>query len=99
MAWIAPLAATLLGIVYVTPVSPAVPTGCNYRGQHYQTDQHFQPSPCEHCFCGRDGQAACAVTDCPYMVCVDAVNDPKECCPVCPNGEDIWIGFFRQTFG
>merc|ERR1712226_297275 len=60
--------------------------GCTQHGHTYAVGESFQPSPCEHCFCSPSGQVACAITDCFFTMCVDAVHDPKHCCPTCPNG-------------
>ena len=59
---------------------------CVRDGKTYQVGESFQPTPCEHCFCSPDGRDVCAVADCFFTPCVDAVHDPTKCCPQCPNG-------------
>uniref|UniRef100_A0A8W8KPL4 VWFC domain-containing protein n=1 Tax=Magallana gigas TaxID=29159 RepID=A0A8W8KPL4_MAGGI len=59
-------------------------SGCLYHGKVYPVGS-FDPSPCEICQCSSSGQAYCAIVDCFSVGCADAVHDPNQCCPVCPN--------------
>ncbi|XP_060572485.1 von Willebrand factor C domain-containing protein 2-like [Ruditapes philippinarum] len=67
---------------------PTLKQVCVRDGKTYQIGQSFQPTPCEHCFCSADGRVVCAIADCFFTPCVDAVHDPTKCCPQCPNGEN-----------
>ncbi|XP_076454518.1 von Willebrand factor C domain-containing protein 2-like [Babylonia areolata] len=61
------------------------PSGCMYQGKWYPEGE-FKPDPCSPCHCF-EGRAVCAIVDCFFPApCVDAVRDPDQCCPVCPNG-------------
>ncbi|KAL4230971.1 von Willebrand factor C domain-containing protein 2-like [Mactra antiquata] len=62
--------------------------GCLHEGQVYSSGEKFQTSPCVHCVCDPSGQVLCLAGACVMPPCVDAVNDPDQCCPVCPNGEN-----------
>nr|XP_034303064.1 brorin-like [Crassostrea gigas] len=62
-------------------------SGCLYHGKVYPVGS-FDPSPCEICQCSSSGQAYCAIVDCFSVGCADAVHDPNQCCPVCPNGRN-----------
>ena len=62
------------------------PTSCSYKGKAYSVGK-FKPSPCEYCECTNTGRAFCAQPGCIRPPCVDYVNKPDLCCPVCPNGE------------
>ena len=33
----------------------------------------------------------CAIVDCFMPPCVDAVRNPDQCCPVCPNGRCVCV--------
>lgn len=86
------LVPSILTVVYgstVLPMTATAPNGCMHEGTHYNIGDSFQPSPCEHCYCTPDGNVACAIADCFFVPCVDAVHDPKQCCPVCPNGKHV----------
>ncbi|KAL3870502.1 hypothetical protein ACJMK2_038557 [Sinanodonta woodiana] len=76
---------------FVLSVPTTVPPGCVRDGKHYAVQESFQPSPCEHCMCTIHGEVACAIADCFITPCVDAVHDPTQCCPVCPNGPNCMI--------
>ncbi|XP_060575015.1 brorin-like isoform X2 [Ruditapes philippinarum] len=67
---------------------PTLKHVCVRDGKTYQIGERFRPTPCEHCFCSADGHHMCAIVDCFFTPCVDAVHDPKKCCPQCPNGEN-----------
>jgi len=60
--------------------------GCHYQGKWYNEGEGNGDlcQPC-HCYSGR---MACAIIDCFFQPCVDAVKDPQQCCPVCPNGSN-----------
>jgi len=62
-----------------------LPPGCMYEGKLYQFGP-FKPSPCKHCQCDHSGRAFCAIEDCFFNRCVDAVRKNDTCCPVCLNG-------------
>ncbi|XP_061188123.1 von Willebrand factor C domain-containing protein 2-like [Saccostrea echinata] len=69
------------------PILATTVPGCLYHGKWYQAGS-FQHSPCEPCQCTSSGQAYCAIVDCFFDGCVDAVHDPNKCCPQCPNGRN-----------
>ena len=89
------LAFVLFGLLsclaYVTesstlPVRPTLPPlGCFRDGKFYLEGSHYRPSPCEWCECV-NSREQCAIADCFIVECVDSVQDPDKCCPVCPNG-------------
>ncbi|XP_069104659.1 von Willebrand factor C domain-containing protein 2-like [Argopecten irradians] len=67
------------------------PNGCMHNGKQYPVGA-FKPSACEHCQCDHTGRVNCAIQDCFYSPCVDAVHKPDVCCPVCPNGNNCYVG-------
>merc|ERR1712154_121455 len=67
------------------PIKPA--NGCFFEGKWYQEHAQNNTNPCRPCTC-YSGQMACAIVDCFFEPCVDAVHDPKHCCPTCPNGRN-----------
>ncbi|XP_060073928.1 von Willebrand factor C domain-containing protein 2-like [Ylistrum balloti] len=68
------------------------PNGCTHNGKQYPAGP-FQPSACEHCQCdAASGRVSCAIADCFFSPCVDAVHKPDVCCPVCPNGPNCFVG-------
>ncbi|XP_005106989.1 von Willebrand factor C domain-containing protein 2-like [Aplysia californica] len=76
-----------LSLLLVTVVTGmTVKPGCERNGVMYKPGEKFSPSPCEFCHCQDNGQAMCAIQDCAFPPCVDAVFKPDQCCPVCPNG-------------
>ncbi|XP_062574847.1 von Willebrand factor C domain-containing protein 2-like [Saccostrea cucullata] len=77
----------LVGQSQDLPVLATAASGCLYHGKHYPIGP-FKPSACEPCHCTSSGQAYCAIVDCFFGGCVDAVHDPDHCCPVCPNGRN-----------
>ena len=89
------LLCTLLGVAYGSTIVPMTATyipvtavvGCTHEGKVYAIGEEVQPDPCTHCYCSDSGFMACAIADCFYSPCVDSVQDPDQCCPVCPNGK------------
>lgn len=80
------LASTLL--IICRAQTTTAPPGCLHNGTWYHVGQSFKTSPCIHCYCTSSKDTACAITDCTMPPCVDAVRDPAQCCPVCPNGRN-----------
>ncbi|KAL4230644.1 von Willebrand factor C domain-containing protein 2-like [Mactra antiquata] len=76
----------LIGVTLCNTKPPMIAATCTYNGITYHSGESFQPSPCEHCYCPPGGHVACAIADCFFTPCVDAVHDPTKCCPQCPNG-------------
>ena len=69
-----------------TPPQVHVVSGCVHNGVTYKLGESFQESPCSPCYCSNDGRVSCAIVDCFFTLCADAIHDPTKCCPVCPNG-------------
>ncbi|XP_046570223.1 von Willebrand factor C domain-containing protein 2-like isoform X2 [Haliotis rubra] len=81
------VSSALAAVINTTPVTlTTTPTTCERHGKYYKLGEHFKPTPCERCFCGASGRAACVYVDCVLALCVDAVKQPDQCCSTCPNG-------------
>ncbi|XP_033760955.1 von Willebrand factor C domain-containing protein 2-like [Pecten maximus] len=75
------------------------PNGCTHQGKQYP-DGPFKPSACEHCQCdAASGRVSCAIADCFFSPCVDAIHKPDVCCPVCPNGPNCYVGNIKIPAG
>jgi hypothetical protein len=75
-----------------TPPQPVtVAPGCVVNGVTYKAGERFHKSPCRPCYCSADGHINCAIVDCFFTPCVDAIHDPTKCCPVCPNGRSLFL--------
>ncbi|OWF36717.1 von Willebrand factor C domain-containing protein 2-like [Mizuhopecten yessoensis] len=73
--------------IYGGPTSLPIHTArCLVNGTYYSPGESFQRDPCSPCFCGDNGQTNCAIVDCFFTPCVNPVNDPTKCCPICPDG-------------
>ena len=82
-------------VASVLPTATVIPE-CQHNGKTYAPFQSFNPSPCEHCMCSSNGRVACAIADCFFTPCVDAVHDPKRCCPICPHGnEEFYLPLYQ----
>ncbi|XP_052721316.1 von Willebrand factor C domain-containing protein 2-like [Crassostrea angulata] len=77
----------LTATIFLTVSGQDLVTSSGYHGNVYPVGS-FDPSPCEICQCSSCGQAYCAIVDCFSVGCVDAVHEPNQCCPVCPNGRN-----------
>ncbi|XP_046560513.1 von Willebrand factor C domain-containing protein 2-like [Haliotis rubra] len=81
------VSSALAAVINTTPVTlTTTPNTCERHGKYYKIGEHFKPTPCERCFCGASGRAACVYVDCVLALCVDAVKQPDQCCSTCPNG-------------
>ncbi|XP_056009581.1 von Willebrand factor C domain-containing protein 2-like [Ostrea edulis] len=91
MASLTFLSICLFATVFITVSSQDLlstsTAGCLYHGKYYPVGS-FKPSACQPCQCTSSGQAFCAIVDCFFGGCVDAVHNPDHCCPVCPNGRN-----------
>nr|XP_032831389.1 von Willebrand factor C domain-containing protein 2-like [Petromyzon marinus] len=74
------------------PVCREVRNFCVHRGRRYRLLDEFQPSPCEWCRCGSNGDVHCALSACPAPDCVDPVYEPQRCCPMCRHGPNCFAG-------
>lgn len=84
---VAPVPMTVLHPPPTPPLTPPPPE-CQRDGKSYPEGFHLKVSPCEFCDCYA-GQFQCVIADCFIVQCVDYIQDPNRCCPVCPNGEEI----------
>ncbi|KAL3884246.1 hypothetical protein ACJMK2_030464 [Sinanodonta woodiana] len=60
--------------------------GCTYLRRKFRNGQKFVPpggDACKICVC-RNGSIDCRNMDCPEVNCVNPVQVPGHCCPVCP---------------
>ncbi|XP_063435528.1 kielin/chordin-like protein [Mytilus trossulus] len=73
------------------PQPPTPPSGCFRDGKMHPEGSHWKVSPCEWCDCV-NGQSQCLIADCFIVECVDSVQHPDKCCPVCPNGKNCYFG-------
>nr|XP_023680844.1 brorin-like [Paramormyrops kingsleyae] len=74
------------------PVCEAISRVCIHKGKTYRVLEEFMLSPCERCRCGANREVYCTVAECPGLHCVNPIYEPHQCCPVCKNGPNCFVG-------
>ncbi|XP_064594645.1 von Willebrand factor C domain-containing protein 2-like [Liolophura sinensis] len=86
-------AKTSILLVLLVYQCPTVMLGrdCTWLYEDVRAGQEFYPTPCVRCNCSETGMVTCTSL-CELPTCVDQITREGECCPICPNGPNCYVG-------